>query len=164
LPFDSTHYIVLYPQNGDRIVTIDSVTSLHRAAISPPYPTSALLCYLVMKLDTTKLYLKCRVLFCEQTHKAHPNYQLVTTEPCLFVKRSTRCTGHGLGLAKTAAYSVLSSAIHVLDKKYQVCHGVSHCIKIGLPSLSSSGLISWIPQTGYFASEHIRFYSLVFLF
>ena len=23
------HYIVLYPQNGDRIVTIDSVTSLH---------------------------------------------------------------------------------------------------------------------------------------
>jgi len=28
-PFNSTHYIVLYPQNGDRIVTIDSVTSLH---------------------------------------------------------------------------------------------------------------------------------------
>ena len=24
-----THYVVLYPQNGDRIVTIDSVTSLH---------------------------------------------------------------------------------------------------------------------------------------
>jgi len=24
-----THYIVLYTQNGDRIVTIDSVTSLH---------------------------------------------------------------------------------------------------------------------------------------
>jgi len=23
------HYIVLYPQNGDRIVTIDAVTSLH---------------------------------------------------------------------------------------------------------------------------------------
>jgi len=23
------HYVVLYPQNGDRIVTIDSVTSLH---------------------------------------------------------------------------------------------------------------------------------------
>ena len=28
-PFNSTHYIVLYPQNGDRIVTIYSVTSLH---------------------------------------------------------------------------------------------------------------------------------------
>ena len=28
-PFNSTHYIMLYPQNGDRIVTIDSVTSLH---------------------------------------------------------------------------------------------------------------------------------------
>jgi len=28
-PFNSMHYIVLYPQNGDRIVTIDSVTSLH---------------------------------------------------------------------------------------------------------------------------------------
>ena len=27
-PFNSTHYVVLYPQNGDRIVTIDSVTSL----------------------------------------------------------------------------------------------------------------------------------------
>ena len=23
------HYIVLYPQNGDRIITIESVTSLH---------------------------------------------------------------------------------------------------------------------------------------
>ena len=28
-PFNSTQYIVLYPQNGDRIMTIDSVTSLH---------------------------------------------------------------------------------------------------------------------------------------
>jgi len=28
--FNSTHYIVLYPQNGDRIATIDSVTSLRR--------------------------------------------------------------------------------------------------------------------------------------
>ena len=28
-PFKSTHYIVLCPQNGDRIVTIDYVTSLH---------------------------------------------------------------------------------------------------------------------------------------
>ena len=28
-PFYSTHYIVLYPQNGGRVVTIDSVTSLH---------------------------------------------------------------------------------------------------------------------------------------
>ena len=28
-PFNSTHYTVLYPQNGGRIVTIDSVTSLH---------------------------------------------------------------------------------------------------------------------------------------
>ena len=27
--FNSTHHMVLYPQNGDRIVTIDSVTSLH---------------------------------------------------------------------------------------------------------------------------------------
>jgi len=28
-PFNSAHYIMLYPQNGDRIVTIDSATSLH---------------------------------------------------------------------------------------------------------------------------------------
>ena len=28
-PLDSTHYAVLYPQNGDRIVAIDRVTSLH---------------------------------------------------------------------------------------------------------------------------------------
>jgi len=27
--FNSTHYVVLYPQNGDRIVTVDSVTLLH---------------------------------------------------------------------------------------------------------------------------------------
>ena len=32
-PFNSTLYIVLYPQNGDRIVTIDSVTSLHPICI-----------------------------------------------------------------------------------------------------------------------------------
>ena len=28
-PFNSTQYAELYQQNGDRIVTIDSVTSLH---------------------------------------------------------------------------------------------------------------------------------------
>ena len=28
-PFISVHYVVLYSQNGDRIVTIDSMTSLH---------------------------------------------------------------------------------------------------------------------------------------
>jgi len=28
------HYIVLYPQNGDRFVTIDSVTSLHAMYIA----------------------------------------------------------------------------------------------------------------------------------
>ena len=28
-PVNFTHYAVLYPQNGDRIVTIDYVTSLH---------------------------------------------------------------------------------------------------------------------------------------
>ena len=28
-PLNSTHYIALYPQNDDRIVAIDSVTSLH---------------------------------------------------------------------------------------------------------------------------------------
>jgi len=28
-PVNYTHYAVLYPQNGDRIVTIDYVTSLH---------------------------------------------------------------------------------------------------------------------------------------
>jgi len=28
-PFNSTRYVVLYPQNGDRIMTIDSVTSLN---------------------------------------------------------------------------------------------------------------------------------------
>jgi len=28
-PINSTHYAKLYPQNGERIVTIDSVTSIH---------------------------------------------------------------------------------------------------------------------------------------
>ena len=29
MPFNSTHYVVLYPQNGDPVATIDSVTTLH---------------------------------------------------------------------------------------------------------------------------------------
>jgi len=29
MPFNSTHYIMLYPQNSDRIVTVDSVTPLY---------------------------------------------------------------------------------------------------------------------------------------
>jgi len=28
-PLNSTHYVMLYPQNGDHIVPVDSVTSLH---------------------------------------------------------------------------------------------------------------------------------------
>ena len=28
-PLNSTHYVMLYPQNGDRILAIDVVTSLH---------------------------------------------------------------------------------------------------------------------------------------
>ena len=28
-PINATHYAKLYPQNGERIVTIDSVTSIH---------------------------------------------------------------------------------------------------------------------------------------
>jgi len=28
-PLSSTRYAMLYPQNGDRIVAVDSVTSLH---------------------------------------------------------------------------------------------------------------------------------------
>jgi len=28
-PLNSTHYAMLYPQNDDRVVAIDSVTSLH---------------------------------------------------------------------------------------------------------------------------------------
>jgi len=35
-PFNSAHYIVLYPQNGDGILTVDSVTLLH--------PTLHLMC------------------------------------------------------------------------------------------------------------------------
>jgi len=30
-PFISTHYVVLYPQNGDRMVTIDSVGATENA-------------------------------------------------------------------------------------------------------------------------------------
>jgi len=33
-PFNSAQYAELYPQNGDRVVTIDSVTSLHPMYIS----------------------------------------------------------------------------------------------------------------------------------
>ena len=33
-PFNSTYYVVLYPQNGDPIVTIDYVTLLHPVHIS----------------------------------------------------------------------------------------------------------------------------------
>jgi len=33
-PINSTHYVMLYPQNGDSFVTIDSLTSLHPMYIS----------------------------------------------------------------------------------------------------------------------------------
>ena len=39
---NSTHYAVLYPQNGDRIVATDSVTSVH-PMYRPAYAWSALL-------------------------------------------------------------------------------------------------------------------------
>ena len=35
-PFNSTHYAMLHPQNGGRIVAIDSVTSLHPNVLPPP--------------------------------------------------------------------------------------------------------------------------------
>jgi len=35
-PLNSTHYAKLYPQNGDRVVAIDSVTSLHRMYFRTP--------------------------------------------------------------------------------------------------------------------------------
>ena len=33
---NSTHYAMLYPQNGDRIMAIDSVTSLHPLYTNTP--------------------------------------------------------------------------------------------------------------------------------
>ena len=33
--YNCTHYAMLYPQNGDRIVAVDSVTSLHPAYRGP---------------------------------------------------------------------------------------------------------------------------------
>jgi len=43
-PFNSTHYVVLYPQNGDPIVTIDSVTSLQPMYICMKCPDVTLGC------------------------------------------------------------------------------------------------------------------------
>ena len=51
-PFNLTHHVVLYPQNGDRIVAIDSVTSFH-----PMYTNT--LTYL--PTSTTQIGLFCRV-------------------------------------------------------------------------------------------------------
>jgi len=34
-PLNSTHYAMLYAQNGDRIVAVDSVTSLHTTGAVP---------------------------------------------------------------------------------------------------------------------------------
>jgi len=39
LPRNSTHYALLYPQHGDPIVTIDSVTSLHPVYCCTEYST-----------------------------------------------------------------------------------------------------------------------------
>ena len=54
--FNSTHYVVLYPQNGDCIVTTDSVTSLH-----PMYSTY---------MCDTRVRTQCRVggAFCTLAH------------------------------------------------------------------------------------------------
>jgi len=36
-PLNSTHYAMLYPQNGDRVEAIDSMTSLHPMYNFVPY-------------------------------------------------------------------------------------------------------------------------------
>ena len=40
-PINYTHYAKLYPQNGERIVTIDSVTSVHPVYFSVGVDTHA---------------------------------------------------------------------------------------------------------------------------
>ena len=46
-PFNSTHYFVSYPQNGDFIVTIESVTSLH-SMYSTRVGSSSLIAYCLL--------------------------------------------------------------------------------------------------------------------
>ena len=74
-PLNSTHYAVLYPQNDDRIVAIDSVTSFH------PVNTwhDTLVQYWCLTLSTTKRTAEascssdascCQIIFAESA--SHP--------------------------------------------------------------------------------------------
>jgi len=56
-PFNSTHYIVLYPQNGHRVVTVDSATSLS------PYVYSSIRCCRISERRLQWVATACRLTF-----------------------------------------------------------------------------------------------------
>jgi len=65
-------------------------------------------------------------LFCQQTQNNALKYHLVIAEPPFTVK-TINCV-HQTG--STASWSMLTSHSMIIDVYgYQICHGVSHCVK-----------------------------------
>jgi len=54
--FNSTHYIVLYPQNGDRIVTTDSMAPLHSVYKRTHCGTEHLLDFIAKDLHSRRMH------------------------------------------------------------------------------------------------------------
>jgi len=73
--------------------------------------------------------LKHCMLLCQQTHKTHSNYHLVTVE-LPFIPKVIDCMHQTIKTYLERQYSILLSVTHMLYV-YQVCHGVSHCVKDG---------------------------------
>jgi len=69
-PLNSTHYVVLYPQNGDRIVAIDSVTSLHPVYITQ-HSFSILTQRFQITLDDRRKYAQRASKFSISGHRIH---------------------------------------------------------------------------------------------
>jgi len=76
------------------------------------------------------------MLLCQQTHKTHSNYHLVVVE-LPFIPKGIDCMHQTVKTYLEREHSILLSVTRTLYV-YQVCHGVSRCVKDG--SCSSSSL------------------------
>jgi len=76
------------------------------------------------------------MLLCQRTHKTHSNYHLVAVK-LPFIPKVIDCLHQTIKTYLKRKHSILLSVTCMLCV-YQVCHGVSHCVKDG--SCSSSSL------------------------
>jgi len=68
------------------------------------------------------------MLLCQQIHKTHSTYHLITLEPPAICKMIDCVYQTG---PRKGAHSILQYVTRVLDV-YQVCHGVGCCVRLGI--------------------------------